>query len=203
MTTNVTSFAVNFDYRCPFARIAHLHVLEGLEAGADWEVSFLAFSLGQAHVEEGEVDVWDDPDADSGLLALQVGVVVRDRFPDRFRAVHRALFDARHVHGAHLRDPEVLRGALTDHGVDADAVFAEIEAGWPLKTVRREHEASVGDLDVWGVPTFMLGEHAAFVRLMAPPDGDADVAVRTIDDIVAMLDRWPALNEFKHTSLRR
>ena len=29
-----TSFAVTWDYRCPFARIGHLHVIEGLRAGA-------------------------------------------------------------------------------------------------------------------------------------------------------------------------
>lgn len=196
-------FSVTWDYRCPFARIAHLHLVEGLEAGAEWDVRFVPFSLGQAHVEEGEPSVWDDPDSDSGLLALQVGVVVRDRFPDRFLAVHRSIFDARHVHGAHLRDPEVLEKLLADAGVDAAAVFAEIEGGEPLRTVQREHESSVADAEVWGVPTFVVGEHAAFVRLMEGPDGDAEVARRTIERIVDLLDGWPELNEFKHTSLRR
>ena len=196
-------FSVTWDYRCPFARIAHLHVLEGLEAGAEWDVRFVPFSLGQAHVEEGDLDVWDDPDSDTGLLALQVGVVVRDRFPAQFRAVHRALFDARHLHGAHLREREVLEKILADQGVDAVAVFAEIDAGWPLATVRAEHEAAVTDNETWGVPTFAVGEHAAFVRLMEAPDGDAALATRTIERIVDLLDGWPELNEFKHTSLRR
>ncbi len=48
------SFAVTWDYRCPFARNAHEHVVAGLEAGADWEVDFLPFSLNQMHVEEGD-----------------------------------------------------------------------------------------------------------------------------------------------------
>ena len=34
-----------------------------------------------------------------GLLALQAGVVVRDRFPDQFHQVHRDLFAARHDTG--------------------------------------------------------------------------------------------------------
>jgi hypothetical protein len=196
-------FSVTWDYRCPFARIAHLHLVEGLEAGAEWDVRFVPFSLGQAHVEEGEPSVWDDPDSDSGLLALQVGVVVRDRFPERFSAVHRAIFDARHVHGAHIRDRDVLEKLLADVGVDAAAVLAEVDGGEPLRTVRREHEAAVADADVWGVPTFVVGEHAAFVRLMEGPDGDAARARRTIERVVDLLDGWPELNEFKHTSLRR
>ena len=78
------SFAVTWDYRCPFARNAHEHVLDALADGADWDVTFLPFSLGQVHVEEGQPDVWDNPDADSGLTALQMGVAVRDTMPERF-----------------------------------------------------------------------------------------------------------------------
>jgi hypothetical protein len=48
-------FAVTWDYRCPFARNAHEHVLTGLTAGADWQVTFVPFSLGQVHVEEGRL----------------------------------------------------------------------------------------------------------------------------------------------------
>ena len=47
------TFAVSWDYRCPFARNAHEHVLEGIVAGADWDVTFVPFSLNQVHVEEG------------------------------------------------------------------------------------------------------------------------------------------------------
>ena len=32
---------------------------------------------------------------------------------------------------------------------------------------------------------------------------DADDARRTVERIVDMLDDWPSLNEFKHTSLDR
>ena len=64
------SFAVTWDYRCPFARNIHEHLVAGLEAGADWDVSFSAFSLSQVHVHEGEPDVWDDPSKRDGLLAI-------------------------------------------------------------------------------------------------------------------------------------
>jgi len=39
------SFAVTWDYRCPFARNAHEHLLTALESGADWDVRFVPFSL--------------------------------------------------------------------------------------------------------------------------------------------------------------
>ncbi len=77
------TFSVSFDYRCPWARIVHEHVLEGLRAGAEWDVTFIPFSLAQAHVEEGQTPVWARPDEDSGLLALQVSLAVRDTQPDQ------------------------------------------------------------------------------------------------------------------------
>ena len=201
----MTSFAVTWDYRCPFARNAHEQVLAGLEAGADWDVTFVPFSLGQAHVEEGQPPVWDDPTSDSGLLALQVGVAVRDTAPDAFLAVHRDLFALRHDEGRSITDESLLREVLVRHGVDADAVFATVAEGGPLDSVRKEHEAAARDHDVWGVPTFIVGDQAAFVRLMDRPSKQGDDAparsTRAIERIVGLLADAPELNEFKHTSL--
>jgi hypothetical protein len=197
------SFAVTWDYRCPFARNAHEHLLAGLAGGADWDVRFAPFSLGQVHVGEGDVDVWDEPERDSGLLALQAGVVVRDRFPEQFAAVHGALFAARHDEGLHIKDPEVVRAVLTANGVDADEVLAAIEDGTVLKQVRDEHESVVASHRVWGVPTFISGDHAVFVRFMNRPKGDTELGRRTIERAVDLLDGWPELNEFKHTSIPR
>src|SRR5438270_8455291 len=143
------SFAVTWDYRCPFARNAHEQVVAGLEAGAGWDVHFVPFSLGQAHVAEGETDVWDEPERDTGLVALQAGVVVRDRFPESFFGVHRDLFAARHDHGLKLQDPDVVRDVLVRHSIDADEVFAAIDDGTALKQVRSEHEAAVANHNVW------------------------------------------------------
>lgn len=197
------TFAATWDYRCPFARNAHEHVIEGLRAGADWDVRFVPFSLGQAHVAEGEPDVWVNPESDTGLLALRAGVVVRDRFPDRFLDVHEALFALRHDHGRHLEDEAEIRRVLTEHDVDADAVFAEIATGTPLDTVRDEHTTAADDHDVWGVPTFISGDNAVFVRLMDRPQGNGELAIRTIERVVDLLHGFPELNEFKHTSLKR
>ena len=195
-------FAVTWDYRCPFARIAHLHVVAGLLDGADWDVTFVPFSLGQVHLEDGESPIWDRPSDDTGLLALQVGVAVRDNHPDQFLDVHRNLFEARHTQGAQLRDPEVLRGLLGAAGLDADVVMDEVAGGKPLDVIRDEHTAAVAETDVWGVPTFIADDRAVFVRLTEPPTDAAD-ARRTVERVVDMLVGWPQLNEFKHTTLDR
>ncbi|MGH9299153.1 MAG: DsbA family protein, partial [Acidimicrobiales bacterium] len=175
--------SVTWDYRCPFARNAHEHLVTALQAGAPYDVTFLGFSLGQAHLEEGDTPVWDEPTKDTGSLAMQVGIVVRDRIPEAFLEVHRALFALRHDEAGDLRDEEALRRVLVKCGVDAGAVFAEIESGWQLETFHKEHDLGVGDHDVFGVPTFISGDQAVFVRLMNRPDGDAELALRTIEGV--------------------
>jgi 2-hydroxychromene-2-carboxylate isomerase len=195
-------FGITWDYRCPFARIVHRHIVEGLLDGADWQVEFVPFSLGQVHVEEGESPIWERPQDDTGILALQAAVVVRDTRPDLFPVVHRSLFEARHADGAQLREESILRELLGAEGIDHDAVFEEIATGRPLLTIRDEHTRVATDLDVWGVPTFMADGHAAFVRLMDLPTDGTD-ARRSIERIVDLLTGWPSLNEFKHTSLDR
>ena len=198
------TFAVTWDYRCPFARNAHEHILTALAGGADWNVRFLAFSLGQVHVAEGEPSVWEKPEQDTGILALQAGVVVRDEFPDRFPAVHRALFAARHDDGLHIEDRGVVARVLAEHGVPEQAVFAPIDSGAALATVRSEHEQFASSHTVWGVPTFLVGDQAVFIRLMhrAPLGADGAASTQTIERILDLIG-WADLNEFKHTSIPR
>ena len=196
-------FSVTWDYRCPFARNAHEHILDGLADGADWNVTFVPFFLNQTHVEEGATPSWEDPAHIPDLLSLEAGVVVRDRFPEHFLKVHRSLFSARHDDSGDLRDRVVVHSALARAGVDADAVLAEVDAGWPGKVARAEHERMVEDLDVFGVPTFIVGDRAVFVRLMTRPQGDGETARATIDRIVQLVDAHPELNEFKDTRLTR
>jgi protein-disulfide isomerase-like protein with CxxC motif len=197
------SFGVTFDYRCPFARNAHEHLVAGLKAGADWDVQFLPFSLSQNKVEPGETSVWDDPDKDSGLLALQLGIAVRDTQPDHFLDAHHALFAIRHDNGQSQRDEALLREALAGAGVDVDAAFAEVASGVPLKKIQAEHERGVADHAVWGVPTFIAGDQAAFVRVMDRPRDGLHDPTKVVERIVGLLSGWPELNEFKHTSLSR
>jgi hypothetical protein len=197
------SFAVNWDYRCPFARNAHEHIVAGLRAGAEWDVEFLPFSLSQVHVPEDGTPVWDDPGKASGLLALAAGVVVRDQFPERFFDTHIALFRARHDQGLDLRNAEVVASVLEDSGVPSDKVLAEVETGAPVQEIRRAHEHAVSAWEIFGVPTFTIGDRAVFVRLMSRPDGDGALARRTIQGVLDLFDALPDLNEFKVTTLAR
>ena len=196
-------FAVTWDYRCPFARNAHEHIVAGLADGADWDVTFLPFTLSQGHVPEGGTPVWDDPGKFKDLVALAAGVVVRDDYPAQFGAVHDALFAARHDQGLDIREPDVVASILDTAGVDGAKVIAEVEGGGPIDAIRRAHQQAVEEWNVFGVPTFVVGGRAVFVRLMSRPEGDAALARRTIEGIVTLMDEQPDLNEFKYTTLAR
>ncbi|HET7523789.1 MAG TPA: DsbA family protein [Acidimicrobiales bacterium] len=198
-----TSFEVTWDYRCPFARNAHEHLVAALEAGAEWQVGFRVFALDQAHVAEGDPPVWEEPDRYPGLVANEAGVVVRDRQPEAFQRAHIALFAARHDQALDLRTRDVIGRALDDAGIDGASVLSEIDAGWPLDVLRREHSEAVESLDVFGVPTFIFGDRAVFVRLMDRPEGDAKKAISAIERVVELADSWPELNEFKYTRINR
>lgn len=193
-------FGLTYDYRCPFARLVHDHVVTGLRDGADWDVTFLPFSLGQAHVEEGDTDIWERPDDDSGLLALQVSISLRDNQPATFLGFHHAMFEHRHNGGGSLRDETVIRRVITENGGDADAAFADVKTGRPLQVIKDEHTKYASSHSVWGTPTFVMGDKAVFVRLLDHSHGDAAIARRTVERIVEDI-RWPILNEFKHTSV--
>jgi DSBA-like thioredoxin domain len=196
-------FAVTWDYRCPFARNAHEHLIAGLADGADWDVTFLPFTLSQGHVPEGGTPVWDDPGKLPDLLALAAGVVVRDEYPEQFGAVHQALFSARHDEGLDIREATVVAGILDGAGVPGDKVLAEVEDGGPIDEIERAYLQAIKDWSVFGVPTFVVDDRAVFVRLMSRPEGDAALARRTIEGIVQLMDQQPDLNEFKYTTLDR
>ena len=196
----MTAFGISWDYRCPASFVVHEHILDGLAAGADWDVTFFPYSLGQSHVEPGELPIWERPADDSGLEALQVAVVVRDSYPEAFLAVHRALFELRHVRGRQL-DWENIAEVLVTAGIDPAAVHGEVASGRPLETVRQEHTEMVKKFDMWGVPTFVIGAKAVFVRLMERSGGDGELARTRIGRVLDLMTNYPELNEFKQTTL--
>lgn len=200
---SVETFGITYDYRCPFARNAHEHVVAALRAGASWDVRFLPFSLSQAHVEEGEDPVWDDPAHRADLLAVSCSVVVRDRFPERFLDLHMALFSARHDQARDLRRSEVVGEVLRSCGLDDTEIMAAVAEQWPLERFRHEHEAAVKEHQVFGVPTFIVGDRAAFVRLMTRPEGDGDRARLVVGRVVDLIESAAEINELKHTTVPR
>ncbi len=195
-------FAVTWDYRCPFARNFAEHVLLGqTDAGDAWQVRWVPFSLNQTKVAEGDLDVWDDPEMAGARMAVEVGIAVRDGWPDAFPEVHRALFAARHDQGRDIRDHDVVADVLTAHGLDADKVFNVVLDCGPRDTFRAEHEAAVRDHRVFGVPTVIAGDQAVFIRLVDRPGSDATKARRTVERCLDLVTGWTNLNEFKHTSI--
>ncbi len=170
-------------------------------AGDEWRVRWLAFSLNQTKVPEGETHVWDEPEMAGARMAVEVGVAVRDGWPDAFPAVHRALFAARHDEGLDIRDHDVVAGVLTKQGVDADQVFNEVLGCTPRDVFRAEHHAAVAEHRVFGVPTVIAGDQAVFIRLVNRPTGDAAEARRCIERCLDLVTGWTNLNEFKHTSI--
>lgn len=181
-------------------------MLLGPSGGAAWTATFSPFSLNATtQVADGRTDVWADPAMAPALLAMEVGVAVRDTLPDAFDRVHLALFAARHDLGLDIREESVLRQILDEQGVDADDVLAAVADGGPLETLREEHTRAVADHGVFGVPTVIAGEpeRAVFVRVMSRPDGDAAMARCTVDRVLDLLLDCPDLNEFKHTRISR
>ena len=71
----------------------------------------------------------------------------------------------------------------------------EVASGRPLKTLATEHSEAVDKWEVWGVPTYIEGEEAVFVRFMER--GRVDDLERTLDML-----QWSRLNEFKRTRIR-
>jgi DSBA-like thioredoxin domain len=197
------SFAVTWDYLCPFARNGHEHLVVALKAGADWDVKFKFFSLSQAHVAEGGTPVWEDPAAHSGVVAGLAGIVVRERQPEHFLDAHLALFSARHDQGLDLRDTEQVARALDGVGLDGSAIVKEATSDWAVKLGRSEHEEVVQRWEVFGVPTFIADDRAVFVRLMTRPEGDGKLAEKTVERVMDTFVEFPELNEYKFTKIPR
>ncbi len=191
------SVAVTFDYLCPFARNAHEAVVAALRDGTDLDVRFVPFSLEQAHVEDGDPPVWETPVAElrRGVRALAYGLAVRDEFPESFFDFHIAAFAARHDAGQKF-EADVLDEAVASVGLDVDAVHKVLETGRPLEALAAEHTEAVERWSVFGVPTFISGEEAVFIRFMER--GRVDDLERALD----LLD-WNRLNEFKRTTIAR
>lgn len=196
------AFEVTYDYLCPFAHIAHEYLVDGLRAGAAWQVTFTPWTLRQVHKDEGAPDVWDDESRRNDLLALEASIAVRDGWPDRFLDVHQALFRARHDRGIKLASREEVASVLDGVGADAAKVLDAVDAGEPREQLRSSWTRLVERHDAFGVPTFVVGDEAVFVRLMSRPTSPKD-AIETITEIVRRTVDDTRLNEFKRTRIPR
>jgi len=195
-------FALTFDYLCPFARIASETALMALEAGDDHQLDLRAFSLTQVHLEDGAPPVWEPGERGRGVLALEWGLAVRDAFPERFLSAHLAIYRARFDHSRDIGDHAVLRAAVEEAGLDPAAVERVVTGGGPRRALQVDHTWAVEQHRVFGVPTWVTDRRAVFTRLMTRPATPAE-ARATLDRVLALIDDWPQLNEFKQTKVPR
>jgi predicted DsbA family dithiol-disulfide isomerase len=194
------SFQLSYDYRCPFAKNIHLHVVTALRAGADFDVTFAPWTMSQGYKANSAPDVWDDPTRDEELLALAVSTSIRDFQPEYFLDAHEALFRARHERAIRLVTTEEIRDVLSSTGVDLDQVFDDVESRRPHKVIG-ESFREFDRYEAFGVPTFVVGSDATFVRYMNAPSDDAGASVTLIESLVSLMSNQSALNEFKHAKV--
>jgi hypothetical protein len=196
----VLAFQLSYDYRCPFAKNIHLHVVTALRAGADFDVTFVPWTMSQGYKADGAPGVWDDPTRDEELLALAVSTSIRDFQPEHFLDAHEALFRARHERAVRLVTNDEISGVLSSTGVDVAEVFDDVESRRPHKVIG-ESFREFDRYEAFGVPTFVVGNDATFVRYMTPPGDDPKASITLVESLVNLMSNQSALNEFKHTKV--
>ena len=173
-------------------------MLAALAAGADFDVTFVPWTLSQGYRAEGAADVWDDTAFDADHLSMCAGISVRDQQPELFLAAHEALFRARHEGAVRLVTLEEVSGVLAPLGVDMKMVAADIDSRRPHKVIGQSYE-EFERYEAFGVPTLVVGGDAAFVRYMSAPSHDAQESVKIVERLLHLMASEPDLNEFKHT----
>ncbi|MCL1600669.1 MAG: DsbA family protein [Actinomycetia bacterium] len=192
------SISLTYDYLCPFARNANEMVVEALAEGTDLDVLFVPFSLKEAHADADDVAQWELPlDAvGTGVLALLWSIAIRDNHPDLFLDFHVSLFNARHDDGSDINNESVIEDVCETVGLDPIRIRECVATGVPAKTLATEHSRVVEDYGVFGVPTFIQGDEAVFVRFMDRHE------MQDLERVLEML-KWTNLNEFKRTRIDR
>jgi DSBA-like thioredoxin domain len=194
------AFQLSYDYRCPFAKNIHLHVVIALRAGADFDVTFVPWTMSQGYRVDGAPDVWDDPARDPEHLALAVSTSIRDLMPERFLDAHEALFRARHERAIRLVNDREITEALEGLQLDLKPIYEDVASRRPHKVIGesfREFE----QYEAFGVPTFVVDGDATFVRYMNPPTDDPTASISVIESLISLMSNESALNEFKHTKV--
>ena len=194
------SFQLSYDYRCPFAKNIHLHVISALRAGADFDVTFVPWTMSQGYRIDGAPDTWNDPTRDPEHLALAVSTSIRDQFSERFLDAHEALFRARHERSIRLINEDEITRALEGVDLDLGPIFDDVASRRPHKVIG-ESFVEFERYEAFGVPTFVVNGDATFVRYMNPPSDDASASISLIESLVGLMSDQSALNEFKHTKV--
>ena len=194
------AFELSYDYRCPFAKNIHLHVITALRAGGALDVAFAPWTMSQGHRAPGAPDVWNDLSKDSELLSLAYSTSIRDQQTEHFLDAHEALFRGRHEKGIRLISHEEIADVLKNTGVNIESARVDVESRRPHAVIG-ETFRKFEKMQAFGVPTFVVNGDATFVRYMKPPTEDGANSIEIISSLVTLMADSADLNEFKHTQL--
>jgi predicted DsbA family dithiol-disulfide isomerase len=193
----VMKFDVFYDYLCPFVYRATV-LLQNVHASGErsLEVGWRYFSLAQVNSKEDGWTVWDAPAGDrvKGRLAFKGAEAARRQ--GRFDDFHMPMLVARHRDRLDIDQVEVVERVAIEAGLDLDRFRRDLADPDILEALARDHRQAVGELGVFGTPTFVFQDGAsAYVRLSGPPDR-AD-ALRVFDALVEVAAGEPGILEIK------
>ena len=98
--------------------------------------------------------------------ALVVGTWAQEEHPDRFEALHSALFESHFARGENLNEMTVLRRAVETAGLDAAEMDEVLESGRYDELLERT-SAEARRMSITGVPAFLFD--GRFVVMGAQP----------------------------------
>jgi len=191
------NFEVFFDYQCPFVfRLAGLLESVRRSGERDFKVGWRYFSLTQVNSNDQGWTVWGAPADEKvrGRLAFQAAEAARRQ--GRFDALHGPLLDARHRDRLDIDDPAVVERAAEQSGLDMARFRQDVADPSVLDALARDHRQAVGELGIFGTPTFVFEDGAAaYVRLSEPVNGTSPVEV--FDRLVSVAAGEPRILEIK------
>lgn len=133
-------------------------------------------------------------------LCLRTGVAVREAAgPDGLGAFYGAIGGRVHGDGQPLEDPDTVKGALDDAGLDPSLVDVAAEDQRYADAVVAEHRALVARTRSFGVPTMVLDDGhgpAIFGPVITEPPVD-DAEALTLFEHVVWLARYENFSELK------
>lgn len=170
-----------FDYNCPFCYIGSVHLLrlgERFPLLIHWrfieihpgtpvqgrrldELGYSPTQLAQVHAnllrlaQENVIPLSPPDFVVNSRKALLLGMAALAQRPERFPALHEAIFTAYFVDGRNIGDPEVLTGLAQRHGV-ADLLPVAWESPTYLTRLLKHVEAAT-ELQLSGVPALQVG----------------------------------------------
>jgi len=167
-------------------------------AGRQPDVTWRYFSLAQVNSPDDGRHIWDEPappDRDlrgrDSFLAAEAA-----RRQGRFDTFHLALLRQRHELRRPIDDPEALRAAAREAGLDLERFDRDRRDPAGLHAIARDHQHGVSEHGVFGTPTLVTPAGAAYVRVRPAPVDPAEAAA-LLDDLLRLVAERPCVLEVK------